>query len=353
MTNQFYLHDCEKQVDIIIPNAETVIGRDSILQCNDKRISRQHGIIKLSDGEAPCVEITSTHSNPIFIRTEDNVLNILTKDLTATLRQGEKFALLPDQFWFEVRFRRSVNQDQQQETAVSSSSTSVGTIRIRTMDEVNNTVEPSVGEAVSIERPVESGEKRKHDDDSNVESAKKSRPEQSAPESAPESGEAASAGPVIKPDPEAGEAEASSSKPPDADTNVKTEVKKENADSTGPPPRPSCEFGIRCYRYNAQHRAQFAHPSDADYRRPTFPPAPDDAPDCPFGTSCYRRNPQHFREYQHPDSSEYKARYVGRANTGGTDPADDSSGDGSDSVSPRPRRNIKQPIKFKDYVIDQ
>ncbi|XP_055523801.1 aprataxin and PNK-like factor isoform X2 [Wyeomyia smithii] len=313
--NQFYLYDCEKQVDIPIPNAETVIGRDSILQCNDKRISRQHGIIKPSDGEASCVQITSTHSNPIFIRTEDNVLNILTKDLTATLRQGEKFALLPDQFWFEVRFRRSTDQEQQQETAVSSSSANIGVIRIRTMDEVNNTVETSNGEAVPVDRLTESGDKRKNVEP-NSESAKKSKTDhavssevtardetcsttKNAPESAPQV--ASSNDPVIKPDPDA--AEASSSKTSEAEANVKTGVKKENADSTGPPPRPSCEFGIRCYRHNVQHRAQFAHPNDSDYRRPTFAPAPDDAPHCPFGASCYRRNPVHFREYQHPDST--------------------------------------------------
>lgn len=51
------------------------------------------------------------------------------------------------------------------------------------------------------------------------------------------------------------------------------------------------------------HRAEKAHPGDADYRRPNFPPAPPNAPDCPFGNLCYRRNPLHFQEYKHPTSS--------------------------------------------------
>lgn len=32
MAIHFYLHDCEKKVDIAIASSETVIGRDSILQ---------------------------------------------------------------------------------------------------------------------------------------------------------------------------------------------------------------------------------------------------------------------------------------------------------------------------------
>lgn len=68
--------------------------------------------------------------------------------------------------------------------------------------------------------------------------------------------------------------------------------------------RPSCLFGVRCYRTADDHRREFAHPTDADYRRPDFPPAPAGTPDCPFGASCYRRNPDHFVRLQHPSSSE-------------------------------------------------
>lgn len=320
MEFQLYLFDIEKKVDIPIPSAEVVIGRDSFLQCDDKRISRQHGIIKLNadqtTGETRAVQITSTHTNPIFIRTEDNVLNILTKDLTATLRQGEKFALLPDQYWYEVRFRGA---DSQPSSSVVSS-----TLRVRTMEEVNNDV------VVGTERVLPNwmelaGEKRKNVDESEAESSKKSKTEDSPATEAVVSSVVCTNDPIagasnspdvtdsseaqaaaIKPDPDAGEASSSRPKSPLPAASGVT-VKKESPDSTGPPPRPSCEFGIRCYRHNIEHRSQFAHPNDADYRRPNFPQAPDDAPHCPFGVSCYRRNPQHFREYQHPDSSEYKA----------------------------------------------
>ncbi|XP_055635830.1 aprataxin and PNK-like factor isoform X2 [Toxorhynchites rutilus septentrionalis] len=291
MPLQLYLHDCDKQIDIHIPAAETIIGRDSILQCDDKRISRQHGIIRLATEETGSIQITSTHSNPIFIRTEDSVLNILSKDLTATLRQGEKFALLPDQYWYEVKFRTEGDQ----ETAISSSDNCP--LRIRTMEEVNNAV-------VSSDAIADTVGKRKGCDESEAESSKKLRTEQS--DTGAEANCSDADAPVVKPEPnteETGEASSSRPKSPATSVPVKIEIKTEVADSTGPPPRPSCEFGIRCYRHTADHRAQFAHPNDNDYRRPTFPAAPDDAPHCPFGASCYRRNPMHFREYQHPDST--------------------------------------------------
>lgn len=314
MAVQFYLYDCEKKVDIAIASSETVIGRDSILQCDDKRISRQHGIIK-HDGEQAerTIQITSTHTNPIFLRTDDQVLNILTKDLTATLRHGDKFALLPDQYWFEVRFKNP----EAEEAAVSSSSPSTTEtaasselLRVRTMEEVNN--------VVAEQRVLPdwmngggSGEKRKNGDESEAESAKRSRCDEDAKTSSG-SGDGAIA---VKPDPDAAEAGTSRPKSPSADVDKK-DVKKETADSTcSPPGRPSCEFGIRCYRRTLEHRNQFAHPNDNDYRRPTFPPAPSDAPHCPYGVACYRRNPQHFRDFQHPDSSEYKRATVTHAAT--------------------------------------
>lgn len=312
MTNQLYLYDIVKKVNISVPATETVIGRDSFLQCDDKRISRHHGTIQQNGEEDGSIRIKSTHSNPIFIETDDKVLNILSKDLTATLRHGEKFGLLPDQHWYEVRF----DAGSEQETAVSSSSS--GSLRVRSMEEVNSAV--TTGDATVLpDLTGGAGEKRKQTDEHEAGNSKKSRNESSTEASSveqvvspPENEvEAASSAPVptaVKVDPDASEASSSGQNVCSSDADKKPiVVKQETADSTGSPPRPSCEYGIRCYRHNVEHRAQFAHPNDSDYRRPTFAPAPDDAPHCPYGQSCYRRNPQHFREYQHPDSSEYKA----------------------------------------------
>lgn len=110
--------------------------------------------------------------------------------------------------------------------------------------------------------------------------------------------------PKIKPDPDSSPSTTSST------VASSVPVKKEDPNPTvptspaaAPVPRQSCEFGVGCYRNTADHMRDLAHPVDADYRRPTYPPAPADAPNCPWGISCYRRNPDHFRALQHPSSS--------------------------------------------------
>ncbi|XP_038104262.1 aprataxin and PNK-like factor isoform X3 [Culex quinquefasciatus] len=368
-----YLFDCDRQVDIAVPNQPgsiVTIGRDSILQCNDARISRTHGTLKLDaveSGGGHSVQITSTHSNPIFIRTGvDGVLNILAKDLTATLQKGDKFALLPDQYWYEIRFGEVATGP---EVPANGEVTSTGvTLRVRTMEEVNSGPIPDASVAVAGEKRKNSGE------DSEADSSKRHRSEATEdgvvtsnqnPEEEAAAADAlespsfeATTPTVVKPDPDGEENEAAEGssgaagpKFPQPDAAPAVEVKKETADSTGPPVRPSCQFGIACYRHTTDHRAEFAHPHDVDYRRPAFPPAADDAPHCPFGAACYRRNPQHFREYQHPDSSEYAAaKYVPRiGQLPTTGDGDDSDQD--DNGAARPQRNVRQPAKLGDYVI--
>jgi len=71
------------------------------------------------------------------------------------------------------------------------------------------------------------------------------------------------------------------------------------------PERRSCNYGIKCFRRNADHRTEMAHPGDGDYRRPNLPAAPTGTPACPWGAACYRRNPQHFIQLSHPPASLY------------------------------------------------
>jgi PBZ domain len=117
--------------------------------------------------------------------------------------------------------------------------------------------------------------------------------------------------PKIKPDPDGSPSTTTGATVAASSTDA---VKKENPNTSPsqsaqatptstPGIRPSCEFGIRCYRNTPDHMRDVAHPSDADYRRPTYPPADAGAPNCPWGASCYRRNPDHFRQLHHPSSS--------------------------------------------------
>lgn len=114
----------------------------------------------------------------------------------------------------------------------------------------------------------------------------------------------------IKPDPDSTTALPATTSSTQPAATVKTEpddVKPEV--KPDPNLRPSCEHGIRCFRYSPEHRRDFAHPQDPDYRRPSFPDPPSGTPPCPWGASCYRRNPAHFHSLSHPSSSECRTSH--------------------------------------------
>lgn len=120
---------------------------------------------------------------------------------------------------------------------------------------------------------------------------------------------------VIKPDPDGDFQGAASTSVIHTAPNAVVIKSEPTGDSPSSKPtlRPSCEYGIRCYRHTTEHRREFAHPVvDADYRRPDYPPARSDAPYCSFGSSCYRRNPEHFLEFKHPSASEYFLKILTR-----------------------------------------
>lgn len=60
-------------------------------------------------------------------------------------------------------------------------------------------------------------------------------------------------------------------------------------------------------RLNAEHKAEFSHPGDADYD------APDNRPECPYGLDCYRKNPQHKLDYKHTHSKRKRTQTTARS----------------------------------------
>lgn len=59
--------------------------------------------------------------------------------------------------------------------------------------------------------------------------------------------------------------------------------------------REKCRYGEKCYRKNAQHKAEFSHPGDADYN------IIDNRKECPYGSRCYRKSLQHKTQFKHTD----------------------------------------------------
>lgn len=319
---------------LVVPDKDVIIGR-GFMQCDDKRVSRNHGLIRteIAAGEIAVCLKASHPTNPIYYRkkgaTDDSVLR---KDESLFLATGDKFRLTPDGDWFTI-----VETEETMKTEAPDTETQ----EMEDLEAIVNAPVQMAQEGSSNKVAL----KRKHEDESTSEEVKRNRVDgdEAMPSSSSEVGTPASLStnsevsePVlnIKPDPDAHVPNSTSiagSIPtpaqPDEKSLASTSIPPVNikSDPDGPGPsaasvaagmvvkspadsgalRPSCDFGIRCYRGGNDHRTSFAHPGDPDYRRPNFPPAPLDAPFCPFGTRCYRRNPTHFREYQHPDPNMY------------------------------------------------
>ncbi|CAH1972914.1 unnamed protein product [Acanthoscelides obtectus] len=82
------------------PKGDHVIGRGE-LNCHDKRISRKHAIISITDNAA---ELKAIHINPCFYKADKaKSIEILEQNTTKELSDGDTFSLLADNFWFRVK----------------------------------------------------------------------------------------------------------------------------------------------------------------------------------------------------------------------------------------------------------
>nr|CAD7597211.1 unnamed protein product [Timema genevievae] len=80
---------------------EVLIGRGPLLQCNEKRISRKHGLLKLTEDGSLILE--AMHNNPCFHKNRNTSLEApLFKGQTVKLKTGDQFGLLQDSFWYRV-----------------------------------------------------------------------------------------------------------------------------------------------------------------------------------------------------------------------------------------------------------
>ncbi|KAG5884978.1 hypothetical protein JTB14_000369 [Gonioctena quinquepunctata] len=94
--------DCdEKNVITTLYEGEHIVGRDKLLDCDDKRVSRNHALIHVrSDG----VILKSVHVNPCYFKpSNENSIHRINKDSTVALENGDQFALVLDKFWYKVK----------------------------------------------------------------------------------------------------------------------------------------------------------------------------------------------------------------------------------------------------------
>jgi aprataxin and PNK-like factor len=338
-----------------------------IFQCDDKRVSRRHCEISVIDTQ---LKIKSVHTNPVFFtRHQKEEKQILKQNNEVLLNNLDKFSLLPQEYEYVVKIVAESEAEDAGTTSEAAPSDVMFRIRnteeindrleagniatslsqIMANDDTNEAVpmeqeeaptSPQTSRKRSLDQADEHVESKKlkpsssdeipststNNNPPNTETAIVSTTNDQAtlptvtikpdPDAVTSTTVTVPVG-IVKPDPDAAVPPIApvpvKSIKPDPDGGTSTNANSSAAipvtpdnQNQSPALRPSCEFGVRCYRNTPQHHQEFAHPRDVDYRRPNYPPAAENIPPCPWGASCYRRNPDHFRVLSHPSHGNFK-----------------------------------------------
>ncbi|GLV40436.1 uncharacterized protein CBL_04236 [Carabus blaptoides fortunei] len=87
---------------------EHTIGRGSNLLCNSKKISRNHGKLKITESDGVFLE--SIHNNPCFYQKCNSPnISIVTFGNTIQIHNDDQIALSLDDGWFKVHIKVTVN----------------------------------------------------------------------------------------------------------------------------------------------------------------------------------------------------------------------------------------------------
>ncbi|XP_026325107.1 aprataxin and PNK-like factor isoform X2 [Hyposmocoma kahamanoa] len=347
--------DTEEPQKIQLPLGTHLIGRGKLLDCEDKRVSRNHGELNIVDDS---ITIKALHQNPCFyVKKGTDQTQVLKINCTASLCNGDKFGLLPDSYWYEVLHCTSIDLNQSPELSSTvpddeiedqASRDSVRTINGPGCDTQVNDTNGALDNEDRPESPslIRNGSPNPE----NVNMLELPSPAQK-PESSslmertgspslltsttddPETTENQD-NPIKEPKspckrcqtPDSSDAKRVKTEPvedqqmanndpvtvkqePDivpGPSNDQVDASKaDDGNNTQPSPakppsgmgRERCMYGANCYRRNPQHKTQFAHPSDADW-------GVGERGVCPWGLGCRRRNPRHWANHDHPPGAQ-------------------------------------------------
>ncbi|XP_045450767.1 aprataxin and PNK-like factor [Melitaea cinxia] len=346
--------DCAK---IQLNRGEHIIGRGKLLDCNDKRISREHGELVVNDDS---ITVKALHQNPCFYTKKGtNETEILKQGNSITLKSGDRFGLLPETYWYEVVHCLELVESEDSETqkcteeypleeakdqnVTNDDKTSNGddsrVVDFNYDETLNKDDGPESPSIINNQYDETDRQQQNEPLTEDVSNEPASSNVVNEPASSSVVNEPASSNVVNEPDstnvtenePKCKYTNESSTSPsvkrshsPDVGNDdisdvkkIKTEDVKVKVDPDAAKPGPSdqaasanvnnalpsnnkpnrprerCIYGANCYRRNPQHKDQFSHPSDPDW-------GPGVRGVCPYGLTCSKRDLRHWRAHDHP-----------------------------------------------------
>ncbi|KDR22686.1 aprataxin and PNK-like factor isoform X3 [Zootermopsis nevadensis] len=325
MKNICLVRQDEKAGELNIALGEATIGRGPLIGCTDKRVSRQHARMKLS--EEGDVILEAIHTNPFFyIKGEKPPVEVSKGDFII-INDGDEFTLLPDSYRYRIIIRSETGSDQnghveaEQSTTEAQgtrqnhkrhlpawmlnltkdglcnnnikmpSSSKVSTSRRKREDVIKH--ENAVQKKVKVDSEDSSGSeknKRLIGNDSSLDrdvSESKWEPQQTKFHEMSDDEDGGTT--------DGQKVEAETGGPIEDEPNTTTQTSDSSVSvtqhETAKVQKKKCVYGAKCYRKNPQHHDEFSHPGDPDYD--------DDLPECPYGITCYRKNKQHRLDFKH------------------------------------------------------
>uniref|UniRef100_A0A8D3BHQ0 Aprataxin and PNK-like factor n=1 Tax=Scophthalmus maximus TaxID=52904 RepID=A0A8D3BHQ0_SCOMX len=318
--SDFHLIPVAGGAPVQLPLGETVLGRGPFLGVSDKRVSRQHALLKNLRGR---LSLKPTHLNPCFLRSSlSDDPRPLSRDSWVRLQDGDILSLLPGQLLFRVEEVEEVDG---------------ATHPIRYFSPDMNLMNNEHGQ--TCRRPIREQPSLLFQEVEEEQRAMKTRVLPAwmmAAVAAPHSSVGTSPGAVsygrdeddvdddqthvdIQDDPSEeptvrqvsdeseGFAMETGGDTPTEDVSVAMPTpavggsEKENRKSVSVSSsrvRTPCPYGTDCYRKNPLHFQECSHPGDPDHEEEDKEDE-EDRPECPYGTDCYRKNPLHRKEYRH------------------------------------------------------
>ncbi|XP_035493572.2 aprataxin and PNK-like factor isoform X2 [Scophthalmus maximus] len=388
--SDFHLIPVAGGAPVQLPLGETVLGRGPFLGVSDKRVSRQHALLKNLRGR---LSLKPTHLNPCFLRSSlSDDPRPLSRDSWVRLQDGDILSLLPGQLLFRVEEVEEVDgathpirnsqileeeeerpcspepdmgpphdeeeeEEKEEEDCPDSLNQEVEeeqrAMKTRVLPAwmmaavaaphssvVQSTVKRSRAPAAAkqamppaTDSPGGAGLSEEEEEKEERPRKKKTRKDDPSEEPTVRQVSDESEGFAMETGGDTPTEDVSVAMPTPALGGSEKENRKSVSVSSSRVRTP-CPYGTDCYRKNPLHFQECSHPGDPDHEEEDKEDE-EDRPECPYGTDCYRKNPLHRKEYRHTQRPARATRAATRSPAHEEDEDsfidDDSEDAGSDS----------------------